>query len=163
MANLSVNILLCGHLVYKFLSLDPVLGHKFNPPPHTLFLLRVGYGIDDRSSIPIKGWDFFLLATMSRLALRPTQPPHFMDNMVSFPGRSVKPTTYLHLVPKSRMRGAIPPLLQYAFMVWYSVKVQGQLYSYLLFVTSAPDGGGWSVSRPSGFTPGKIKDILDLK
>jgi hypothetical protein len=55
---------------------------------------------------------------MSRLALRPTQPPHFMDNMVSFPGRSVKPTTYLHLVPRLRMRGVIPPFPQYVFMAW---------------------------------------------
>jgi hypothetical protein len=29
------------------------------------------------------------------------------------------------------MRGAIPPFLQYAFMAWYSVKAQGQLYLYL--------------------------------
>jgi len=27
------------------------------------------------------------------------------------------------------MRGAIPPLSQYAFMAWYSVKVQGQLHA----------------------------------
>jgi hypothetical protein len=26
------------------------------------------------------------------------------------------------------MRGAIPPLPQYAFMAWYWVKAQGQLY-----------------------------------
>jgi len=30
------------------------------------------------------------------------------------------------------MCGAIPPLLQYAFIVWCSVKAQGQLYVYLL-------------------------------
>jgi hypothetical protein len=29
------------------------------------------------------------------------------------------------------MRRAIPPLTPYAFMVWYSVKAQGQLYLYL--------------------------------
>jgi hypothetical protein len=33
------------------------------------------------------------------------------------------------------MREAIPPLLQYAFMAWCSVKAQGQIYLYLyLFV-----------------------------
>jgi hypothetical protein len=31
------------------------------------------------------------------------------------------------------MRGAIPPLRQYAFMGWCSVKAQGQLYLYLQF------------------------------
>jgi hypothetical protein len=39
----------------------------------------------------------------------------------------VKLTTNLHLMPRSRMRGAIPPLPQYAFMAWCSVKAQGQL------------------------------------
>jgi hypothetical protein len=37
----------------------------------------------------------------------------------------VKLTTHLHLVPRSRMCGAIPPLPQYAFMAWCSVKSTG--------------------------------------
>jgi hypothetical protein len=44
----------------------------------------------------------------------------------SFPGglsgRGVKLTTHIHLVPKSRMRGAVPPLSRYAFVAWCSVK-----------------------------------------
>jgi hypothetical protein len=44
----------------------------------------------------------------------------------SFPGDkatgSVKLTTHLHLVPRLRTRGAIPPLNQYVFMAWYLVK-----------------------------------------
>jgi peptidoglycan/LPS O-acetylase OafA/YrhL len=40
----------------------------------------------------------------------------------------VKLTTHLHLLTRSRMRGAILPLPQYAFMAWYSVQVQGQFY-----------------------------------
>jgi hypothetical protein len=80
------------------------------------------------------------------------------------------------------MSGAIPPLLQYAFMAWCLVKVQGQLnFSFkgkgkvvpVLFLTehhtmkaywgsggiaariliSALDGGEWSASRPSRFIP----------
>jgi hypothetical protein len=46
-------------------------------------------------------------------------------------GRSVKLTAHLHLVPRSRMRGAIPPLLQHAFTAWCSVKAQRQPYLYL--------------------------------
>jgi len=34
----------------------------------------------------------------------------------------VKLTTHIHLVPLSRMRGAIHPLPQYAFMAWRLVK-----------------------------------------
>jgi hypothetical protein len=37
-------------------------------------------------------------------------------------------TTELHLVPRSRLHGAIPQFLQYVFMAWCSVKAQGQLY-----------------------------------
>jgi len=38
----------------------------------------------------------------------------------------LKLTTHLQL--DQRMRGAIPPLLQYAFMGWCSAKAQGQFY-----------------------------------
>jgi hypothetical protein len=42
----------------------------------------------------------------------------------SFPpgqsGRSVKLTTHLHLEPRLRMRGDIPPLPQYVSMPWYA-------------------------------------------
>jgi hypothetical protein len=37
----------------------------------------------------------------------------------------MKLTTHLHLGLRSRMRGAIPPLPQYAFMAWCSVKSTG--------------------------------------
>jgi hypothetical protein len=33
------------------------------------------------------------------------------------------------------MSGTIPPLPQYAFMAWCSVKAQGQLYLYLSLAT----------------------------
>jgi hypothetical protein len=36
------------------------------------------------------------------------------------------------------MREAIPPLLQYAFMAWCSVKAQGQLYFYITFTLARP-------------------------
>jgi hypothetical protein len=36
-------------------------------------------------------------------------------------GRCVNLTTHLHLVPRSRMGGAIHPLSHYAFMAWYLV------------------------------------------
>jgi len=40
-------------------------------------------------------------------------------------------TSTSHLVPRSRMSGAIPPLPQYAFVTWCSVKAQGQLHFHL--------------------------------
>jgi len=42
-------------------------------------------------------------------------------------------------VPRSRIRGTIPPLLQYAFMARFSVKAQGQLYlNFTLLLLSTP-------------------------
>jgi hypothetical protein len=55
-------------------------------------------------------------------------PPSFLTNgyqglfLWGQSGRGVKLTTHLHLVPRSRMRRAIPPLLQHTFMAWCSVK-----------------------------------------
>jgi hypothetical protein len=40
-------------------------------------------------------------------------------------------TTHLHIVPRLRMSGAIPPLRQYAFMTWYSKKHRDDFTFYL--------------------------------
>jgi len=40
----------------------------------------------------------------------------------------VNMTIHFHLVLRSRMHGAIPPLPQYVFMAWCSVKAHGKLY-----------------------------------
>jgi hypothetical protein len=67
-----------------------------------------------------QGLGVFLFTTASRQALRPIQPPiQCVPRAFSL---EVKLTTDLHLVPRSRIRGAIPPFLQYAFMAWCSVK-----------------------------------------
>jgi len=42
----------------------------------------------------------------------------------------MKLTTHPRLIPRSRMRGAIRLLPQYSFLVWCSIKAQGQLYLY---------------------------------
>jgi hypothetical protein len=81
----------------------------------------LGYGLDDRGSIPGRGWNFFLLATASGAALGPTQLPvrwllGVLSPVVKWRYRWL--TTHLHLQPRSRMRGAIPPLLRYVFMAW---------------------------------------------
>jgi hypothetical protein len=88
----------------------------------------LGYRLDDRGVEPRQGLGIFLFTTASRPALGPTQPsiqwvPGALSLGVKRPG--VKLTTRLHLVPRSRMHGAILPLLLYAFMVWCPVKAQG--------------------------------------
>jgi hypothetical protein len=52
----------------------------------------------------------------------------------------MKLTNHLHLVPRSKMRGAIPPLSQYTFMAWCLVKNRDNfaLYLYLYFYDIIP-------------------------
>jgi len=43
-----------------------------------------------------------------------------------------KLATHLHLLPRLRMRGAIPPLPQYVFMVWCLIKQDIRLWAVVL-------------------------------
>jgi hypothetical protein len=79
--------------------------------------------------VPAEAGNFFFLITASRMALGPTQPPiQWVTGAPSLgsSGRGVKLITHLHLVPSSRMRGAIPPSSQYGFTAWCSVKSKGR-------------------------------------
>jgi hypothetical protein len=91
----------------------------------------LGYGLDDRGSVGFDSWrglGIFLFITASRTVLGPTQPPiQWVPGApplgVKRPGREAD-----HSPPSS----ASP---QYAFMAWFSVKAQGQLYLYHFIVT----------------------------
>jgi hypothetical protein len=74
--------------------------------------IDTGYGLDDRGvgvRVPVGSRIF---STTSRPALPPTQPPIQWVPGVPFPGvkRSVKLSTHLQLVPRSRKYGSIHPL-----------------------------------------------------
>jgi hypothetical protein len=89
--------------------------------------MALGYGMDD-------------LWFESRPILTPIQPPILgvpgaLSLGIKRPG--VKLTTNFHLVPRSRMRGAIRPLPQYTFMTWFLVKAQERLYLNLYQTLSA--------------------------
>jgi hypothetical protein len=65
-------------------------------------------GLDDRGFESRQGLGISLFTTASRPALGATQPP--IEWVLGALSLRVKRTTHLHLVPRSRMRGAIPPL-----------------------------------------------------
>jgi hypothetical protein len=96
----------------------------------------LGYGLDywgSRVRLPA-GLGIFLFTTASRTVLGPTQPsiqwvPGAFYLGVKRPGREADHS--LHLVPRSRMCGAIPSLPQYVLMSWCLVKAQGQLHLHL--------------------------------
>jgi len=86
-------------LIYCYMPMDPTTGVRF--PSEA--------GI-------------FLFATASRPALGPTHPPIRWVLGVLSPGlkRPVSEVDhlYLHLLPKLRMCGSVPPYSQYFFMAW---------------------------------------------
>jgi len=51
-------------------------------------------------------------------------------------GRGVELTTHLHLVQRSRTRGAIPPLPLYVFIAWWLVKHKGNFAFTFTFAGS---------------------------
>jgi hypothetical protein len=66
-----------------------------------------------------------LFATVSRPALGPTQPPYPMGTWSPFPeGKAAGAWswTHFHVVPRSRMRGAIRLFPQYVFIAWSQLK-----------------------------------------
>jgi hypothetical protein len=86
-------------------------------------------------SISGRGWEVFLFTTAFRLDLGLTQPPiKWVPGPPSLgvnrSGREANHSFYL--LPRSRISGGIPPLLQYALMARCTVKekAQGQLYFY---------------------------------
>jgi hypothetical protein len=78
------------------------------------------YGLDERGSIPGRGKMIFPLASVSRPALRPTQPPIQWVPGILSPGgnrgRGVTLTAHPHLVPSSAMSRSYTPLLASASM-----------------------------------------------
>jgi hypothetical protein len=94
--------------------------------------LEPGYGLDDREFESRKGLLIFLFTTASRPALRPTQPPiQWVPGALSVgvKGSEREADAHPHLVLRSRMWGAIPPL-QYAFMLWCTVKSTGTISAF---------------------------------
>jgi len=99
-----------GHII-KFHNRLCHNGVDFLKVVSTMIRLCAGWlGFD---SWQAQGWDFFLLTNMSRLDLGPTQTPSWWVLGALSPAvkqLGMKQATHLHLVPRSRMHGAIPPL-----------------------------------------------------
>jgi hypothetical protein len=89
-------------------------------------------GFDSR-----RGLGIFLFITASRTALGPTQPPiQWVPGALSLGvKRRGRETDHLHLVPRKRMRGAIPPIPQHV-MAWCLVKQRDNFTFY-------PQSCGW--------------------
>jgi hypothetical protein len=96
----------------------------------------MGYWLDVGGSNRGRGWEFFSSPPRSdRLWGLPSLLSSGYQDVFpcGWSGRGVKLNSYFHLVPRSRMRGAIPSLSQYTFMAWCWVKAQWQLYHLPLY------------------------------
>jgi hypothetical protein len=102
----------------------------------------------------------FLLTTVSRPVLGPTQPP----NQWRLSSQRAKLTTHPHLVPRSRMCSAIPPHPQYAFMVWCSVKKHRDSFTFHLCRHSIGRVQEWCNTDGASITymDGKVKHELNF-
>jgi hypothetical protein len=94
----------------------------------------LGYRLDDWRFESQRGLGIFLFTTMSRLALGPTQPPFqwvpgALPLGVKGTGHEADHSSPISAEVKNVWRYTSIP--HYAFMAWYSVKEQGQLYLYL--------------------------------
>jgi hypothetical protein len=114
--------------------------------PIYLCIVALCYGLDNRGSrvrFPAGGGGglgIFIFTTASITAQGPTQPPiQWVPEAVSLGVKRLgREADHSHLVPRPRMRGAIPPLPQYVLMAWCVVKHRSNftlLYFTLLYFT----------------------------
>jgi hypothetical protein len=71
--------------------------------------------------------DSVIFSTAFRLPLGPIQiPVQWVPAVLSVDvKRPAKLTRLLYIVPSLRMRGFVPPVLQYVFMLWYLANHMG--------------------------------------
>jgi hypothetical protein len=101
--------------------------------------IATGYGLVDRDSgvlFPSGAGNLSLLhSVQTGSGFHPASYPE--DTGGFFPGLKrpgMKLTAHLHLVPRSRKRGAVPPLAQYVFMAWCLIKHRDKLPSPSPFI-----------------------------
>jgi len=94
--------------------------------PH--FQVRI-YDIwwDNWCSVPSRDWDFFLFATVSRLALEPTPSLLSSGCQNSFPE-----VEQLGYEADHSLHGAMPSFPQYSFIMWYLIKRWIHLHGMVL-------------------------------
>jgi hypothetical protein len=88
---------------------------------------RLGYGLDDRGSrvrFPEEAWNFSLHHRVQNGSGAHPASNQWVPVALSrgVRGRGVKLTAHLHLLLRSRMRGAILPVPLYVFVAWWLVK-----------------------------------------
>jgi hypothetical protein len=98
----------------------------------------MSYELDDRWFESRQGLGIFLFTTASGLSLGPTQPPiQWAPGALSLGVKRLGSEADHSSPPSAEVKNvwsSVPPLSQYPFMAWCSVKAQGQLYLYLYSV-----------------------------
>jgi hypothetical protein len=119
---LMLSIIILINLYYLTMAITP--DDKMSPKPaiRQLKIRMDGRGFESRQGLRI-----FLFTTASRTAVGPTHPSYYpMDTRGCFPGGEAD-----HSPPSSaevQNAWSYTSTPQYALMVWWSVKAQGQLH-----------------------------------
>jgi hypothetical protein len=98
----------------------------------------LGYGLDYWGFESWQGLGIFLFSTVSRLAMGPIQPPiQWVPETLSLGVKrsGCKVTTHLHLMPRSRNCGTIPPLPHTPSWRGAQLKHRDKFNSYLYILT----------------------------
>jgi hypothetical protein len=101
------------------------------------YMKTIGYGLDDRSSIPGTGNDgAFSLRYRARIGDETHPAPYSIGSGGSFPGGKAAGAWSWPLNTTStemRMRGAIPPLPQQVFIAWWLITEEKVVEAWCLF------------------------------
>jgi hypothetical protein len=90
--------------------------------------------MDDRGSIPGRGWGVFSLPQRPDTLWVPSSSNGGGGEWTISGGKAggVNLTARHQLVPRLRMLGVTPPLLQHLLMTWYLIKQQMRLHGVVL-------------------------------
>jgi hypothetical protein len=123
------------------LHLVPRLRKRVATPPESW----LDWGLDDRGSIPVRPWDFFHLATVSRLAFGLTHPPIQWIAEVKRPGREADHSPPSSAEAKNAWSYTSTP--QYVILAQYFIKKEIRLH------------GSYSVKHRDNFTFTCLSDL----
>jgi hypothetical protein len=125
-------------------------------------VIALGYGLEDRGSrvrFPAGNGNFSLHHRIKNGSV--THQASYRMGTRGGAGRGVKLTTHLHVVPRSRMRGARPPLPQYVFIAWCLVKHRDN-FTFTFAFTSTSHMSSFFIKKIQKYADNRKSKLLSI-